>query len=321
MKTAYCIITDINYLPRSLVLYDSLKNYSQESSCHFFCLDEETQKALAQFGIDDKFIIPRRHFLARYEAELAGRHQNEISWTCKPIALEYLIQNVTDIDFVAYIDSDMLFFSDPDIAFQWSQDDDYILTAHNFTLPFFAKFEPIAGHYNAGFIAFKKSEAGIKTLLWWKEQCLRSCPNTPRAGIYSDQKYLDSFHSISGKEIRQNHPGLNIAPWNIDGIHVSKRKQQIFVNDFPLILYHFQGFKIIAKHLFDYYSDRYRIPDIAVKYIYTPYADLLHAKISEFYEMNIPIATYKIGWKQMLRKASDICLQRANLRLAGFLRR
>lgn len=313
MKNAYCVVTDIYYLPRSLVLYDSVENHLRASKFYFFCLDAQTEKTLTELGFGTESIVPREQFLRPYEEALAGRKQNEISWTCKPLALDYILRNTDGIDWAAYLDSDMLFFGDPGDALEWAGNDDYILTEHRFATPFFSKFGPLVGRYNAGFVAIKNSERGMRVLSWWKEQCLRSCPATPQPGLYSDQKYLDSFQEISGEQTRPNHPGLNVAPWNIGGLRVSQRQQHVYVDDFPLILYHFQGFKVITRHIYDYYSDTYHIPKDAVRHIYRPYAKLLHAKISEFHKMALPIATYKVGMKLAVLKAYLLCTGQSNL--------
>ena len=69
--------------------------------------------------------------------------------------------------------------------------------------------------------------------------------------------------------------GANVAPWNIHKYDVSNRDGKVFLNDKPLIYYHFHSFKMsLDDYSYIIQGDRenfYDIREDAVLCIYGPY--------------------------------------------------
>jgi hypothetical protein len=83
---------------------------------------------------------------------------------------------------------------------------------------------------------------------WWADRCLEWCSDTPEAGRFADQGYLDQFDSIVPGVVEITHPGANLAPWNLGGRAVAvasaaELRSSVLVNARPLIFFHFHGLR------------------------------------------------------------------------------
>jgi len=47
------------------------------------------------------------------------------------------------------------------------------------------------------------------------------------------------------------HKGANLAPWNIAGYNISSKQNSVWVDDDPLIFFHFHGLKRVHDRLYD----------------------------------------------------------------------
>jgi hypothetical protein len=87
------------------------------------------------------------------------------------------------------------------------------------------------------------------------------------------------------------HLGVDTAPWNVSQYNVTKASNKIYVNEFPLICYHFHQLRIEDKNHFEYASG-YHFSKNVLKYIYDPYAKTLTKNIEyimkQFPEYTIP---------------------------------
>lgn len=293
MRTSYyCTVLDQYYLPRAWCLFLSLRKFVRTEQIIFFCLDRQSAQALRALHVPEACLRERESFLTPVlEEQCRHRLPNELAWTCKAIALEHLFNTVPDIDWAVYLDSDMFCFHDPGEGLALAGDADFLLTPHRFASSAFAAYEPLVGHYNAGFAAFRNTREGRRLVSWWKERCLESCPSQVENGIYSDQKYLDDLPRETETAPGFCHAGLNVAPWNIQAYAITKRGDKTYVGDSPLILYHFQGFQVVFQELFDYYSGDLLLSDAMTRLIYTPYAKALYGALRVFRELGVPLST------------------------------
>ena len=116
-NTVYCTIFDDNYLARALALYESLMRVNATATFAFFCIDAKSARILTALELERAIIVSHDAFAtAEFLGLRAGRSQGEYCWTCKPFALLYLMRSVPQADWVVYVDTDMMFFADPDDA-------------------------------------------------------------------------------------------------------------------------------------------------------------------------------------------------------------
>jgi len=270
----YCTIFDSAYLSRALALHESLLRASRSAKLAFFCVDEKASELLARMSLERALIVPHAAFgRGALERARATRSRAEYCWTCKPFALLHLAAAAPDTEWAIYVDTDMLFYGDPDSALP-GMEAHYVITPHNFH-PAFDQYAATAGLHNAGYFAMRNTEQGRAVARWWAERCIESCSVTSSELIYADQKYLDRLTSLFPFGGSSDHPGLNAAPWNIERYRLSSADGAPMVDGRPLLLYHFQALRILSNSLVDLYAGNRRISPQARELIYRPYLDAL----------------------------------------------
>ncbi|MDB4214588.1 hypothetical protein N9739_00340 [Burkholderiaceae bacterium] len=269
-NTVYCTIFDDNYLARALALYESLMRVNEAATFAFFCIDAKSAGLLTALKLERSIVVTHDEFAT---AELLGlradRSKGEYCWTCKPFALLYLMRNVPAADWVVYVDTDMMFFADPDEALP-GPDAHYLLAPHGFHSGF-AAHEKSAGRHNAGYVAARCSKQGEQATGWWKDRCVESCSVIPTDTTFADQKYLDQFSELFPFGASARHKGLNVAPWNVENFSVETHSGRVYVDDVPLLLYHFQGLQLFDNGTASLYIGDMRIRDVLRVNIYEPH--------------------------------------------------
>ncbi len=270
MTSVYCTIFDSNYLSRALVLHSSLMRVNRDAFFAFFCIDDRSADLLGGLQLERSIVVRHEEFSSPELAKIQPfRNRGEYCWTCKPIAIEYLMGRIQNADWVVYVDTDMMFFSDPDAVLA-GQEAHYVLTPHRFHRAF-AGFEKGAGKHNAGYVAARRSPIGQEAIGWWKNQCLISCSSIPTETTYADQKYLDYFFELFPLGQSSTQKGLNAAPWNIENYQITKKENMVEVDDMPLVLYHFQGLQLFDDGSASLYVGDRRLGEDLRAAIYMPY--------------------------------------------------
>ena len=279
MRTIYCTVIDANFLSRALALYASIRQFSPNAHFAFFCLDQQTADTLDQLDISQAFVLLAEVCETEELAAVkATRKTNEYCWTLKPFAIDYSRRLAGGFDWAVWLDADMWVFGDIDSVVDSYKDSSCLITPHRFSKDF-EHFEPTVGHYNAGSVAFRNSAAGVKALHWWAERCLESCPSMPTDSTFGDQKYLNRIAFEFPEVTPISSLGFNAAPWNIFGANIKKQNGMVFLGGDPLVLYHFQAFKVLGYRIFDYYADARRLSGKARSLIYRPYAQELTRQV------------------------------------------
>lgn len=273
-RSIYCTIFDSNYVARAITLYSSFIKVNNESLFAFFCIDDQAADLLEKLQLQRCLIIRFEQYATSALLDTQEtRSRGELCWTCKPIAMLHLMESYPNAEWVVYVDTDMMFFSDPDAVFE-STEAHYLLTPHRFHREFLS-YEKSAGKFNAGYLAARTTVEGWNVVTWWKERCLESCSATPGELTYGDQKYLNKFSDLFPCGEESKCLGLNLAPWNIDNYVISMENGLVKVDDELLILYHFQGLQIFDDGSASLYIGNKRIIDTYKRLIYTPYLTAL----------------------------------------------
>jgi hypothetical protein len=288
----YCTILSTAFVPRALALQQSLAKYSPDALFAFYCVDDATA-ALLQKHASAKVRVVRLDECESDQLRVAKRNRtiNEYRWTCKPAVLLHALASSPDLDWAVWLDADMLAFGDLTSELRRYPNASVILTPHRFSLPEFAIYEPTVGRFNAGYVAFRNSDDGSAALNWWMARCLEGCPAVPTDGRYGDQKYLNALPRDFAAVAASESQGLNCAPWNIFAKKVGVLNGSVTVDKSPLLLYHFQGLKIIRDWAFELYAARLRLPKAVREIIYAPYLAVLGPQIRDLAgELKEPLA-------------------------------
>jgi hypothetical protein len=270
----------MTFVPRALALQRSITTHSPDAMFAYYCVDRGSAEFLERHASPTVKVVPPGHYESeQLQAARTRLKLNEYCWTCKPFVLFHALDSFPGLEWAIWLDADMLAFGDLDLEIRRHLDANVILTPHRFSLPEFAAYKPSVGLFNAGYVAFRNTPDGIAALQWWGDKCLEGCPAQPTDDRYADQKYLNAMPQKFQGVAQSNSAGLNCAPWNVFEKKVAGEGCKVMIEKEPLLLYHFQGLKIIRSWAFDLYGAPLRLPQLVRDLIYMPYVDALATQI------------------------------------------
>lgn len=230
----------------------------------------------------------------------------ELNCALKIFFAAYALEKYT-VDKVIFLDSDMLVFESLRFIEEELDKKSILLTPHILT-PFkkdgkrpFEREMLKNGIFNGGFFAVKNNVEGNAFITWWKERMIDQCYVNVKEGMFVDQKWLNLapifFPSLGWLQ----HPGCNAAYWNLHERTISKSDNRYFVNDEPLLFFHFSGYSIDAPNEISRHQDRVAMDDnIAVKELFHLYQRALEKnKHSEIRKLECSYAKNK-SWLRKL---------------------
>jgi hypothetical protein len=275
-KKIICTLFDHRYMPRGLCLIDSIREQGGRQEIWVLALSGECVAAMASLALPGVRVIPleelERHLPALLEAK-ANRQAIEYYFTCMAALHRFIFDTVPEADGTMYVDADMLFFASPDIVFDAIGDAPAAVIPHNFS-PSARQGREKFGLYNAGWSAFRRTPEGETCLNWWLERSIEWCYDRVNDdGRYANQAYLDHFQRIAPHTRVLSHKGFNCAPWNVGGYRVSLRDGHVFVDDQPLVFFHFHGLKLHYNALYFDCHREYGAPTTRIvrNCVYRPY--------------------------------------------------
>jgi hypothetical protein len=246
MYNEYCTILDLNYLPRGLVLYRSLAEVCDRLRLRVFCFDDATRQLLDAMELPGVRTIPLGDVEAGDSGLLAtkrSRSMHEYSWTAKPAICLYSLESEPELTMITYLDSDLMFYSDPALLFGEFDGASIMIVPHR-SVPSVSR-EHLDGTYNGAFLTFRRDENGLAALRWWRKRCVEWCYDRSDGKRFADQKYLDEFGRLFDRvHVLKNEAG-GVAPWNSARYSFEWRDGQLLVNGDPLIFYHYQSFQLV----------------------------------------------------------------------------
>jgi hypothetical protein len=284
----FCTLFDSYYLPKGLVLYDSLCAVCDNFHLYVFAFDDQCYKTLENLKLLQMTVISLKEFETEELLKVKPtRTRAEYCWTCGASTIWYAIQHF-NLDHCTYIDADIMFFSSPKVAFdEFEKENASIVMTEHFT-----KTEDPAGRFCVQFVYFKNDEDGIKALSWWMERCIEWCFARYEEDKFGDQKYLEFFPLKFNNVYVMKNRGVGIAPWNMKQYHYINNDTFIFEGkDYPIVFFHYHGIitdvkfrSLILKTVtFDITTD-------TEKYFFKPFCTR-YKKICETY-LNINIDSF-----------------------------
>ena len=211
------------------------------------CMDDDTARILRQAGLENAVLVTLEEIEDDELKNLRStRNISEYCWTLKPVLMTYVFEHYENIDWLTYLDADMYFYSDPQIIFKECENCSVLLSEHD-SEEHIKFVEESVGRFNAGLVSFKNNISGREALYWWKKECINWCYNTTVTGQFGDQKYLEDIFILFKPVCPVTVPGVNIAPWNEEKYYMNLRENRLYIDDNPLVLYHYCGFRLIDK--------------------------------------------------------------------------
>lgn len=279
---SYVTYFDSGYLARGISLIESLREHGDLSVVWVLCLDSETYSFindLQDSSINALTISDIEAFEPRLLRVKDSRSRMEYYFTCTPLLLKYVQENSPLGHVAIYLDADLFFFQSPEEVLLSLGSGSVGIIEHRYPRSLVKRLSKY-GTFNVGWLAFRKDESGSFCLNWYAEKCLDWCFDTPEPGRYADQGYLDSFPSLTTGVVSIPNIGMNLAPWNSRGHHVTSDSQiksaPLIDGITPLTFFHFHGIKPRGKWFVTsqlvYYSPMHKsIKEL----IYKPYITTL----------------------------------------------
>jgi len=240
----FCTYFDSGYLARGIALYRSLERHVPKFTLHILCFDDVTYDALTRAQLAS-VKLARLIDIEVFDRELLAakgrRSVAEYYFTMTSILPHFLFEAYQEIDAVTYIDADLFFFCDPATVFEEMGDAAVGITPHRFTEQ--NQSHEKYGVYNVGWLTWRREVRAYDCLRWYRCKSLEWCYDVVEDERYADQKYLNFWSSQFAGIHLIHHKGANLAPWNVGNYRISTAGEKIYVDDDPLIFYHFHGLK------------------------------------------------------------------------------
>ena len=281
MTHHFCSYFDHNYLPRALLLVESLRAQGTRFRLHVLCLSDLCARMLTELALPEVELIDMAAIEARYPELLAvkpTRKPIEYMFTTTPFLPAYCLATVPGIEAITYLDADLYFYADPQPVFDHIGARSIGIFPHRFS-PDWARFVEY-GKYNVGWLTFRATPQGMRCLVDYQRDCVAWCFDRDEDGKYADQRYLDTWPETYDGVAVIDMKGANTANFNVDNYAVTERDGGFRCDDDPLIFYHFHGvFLQEDGSYWIHYPKRHGAEEgVVVRRLYRPYlARLLEA--------------------------------------------
>lgn len=237
MRT-YCTLFDKNYLYQGVALHRSLVRHAGEFRLYALCMDSTAHALLTRMGLDSLVPISVEELLTPEIAAVRARTSHgQFCWVCQPLVCQFILDKF-GVDMVTYLESDSLFFSDPEVLFTEMGSKSATLVPHNFSAEF--DNEATAGKFCVQFNAFRNDVSAREILGYWRQGCFKYDKSAPT--VYPGQTCLDEWPQKYPSVCIIRHPGAGVAPWNIRGYEVSVIGSTPHVNGLPVVFYHYHQY-------------------------------------------------------------------------------
>lgn len=256
----YCTYFDKNFIVQGLTCIHTLKKYNKNSFFYILALDTETKLKLESLNLSFIRVIDLNLLIKKFpllNQEKKKRNLNEFFFLLTPF-LVYFLLKYKNINHIAYVDADLIFFSKIDIIEKkLFKKYDILASYHDLN-----KNKVTTGKYNVGFLLFKNNNKVLNQLSIWMKQCVISTTidKCYLDVICGDQKYLENWETnkklkFSGIKIKN----FNIGAWNINENSFLKKGKILMCNNSKLYCLHANFITFNSKHGFFISSKSYNL--------------------------------------------------------------
>lgn len=276
MKAIFTICS-INYLSQAVSLYNTVNIKLKDYKFFIGLVDVIPENFPAKLLPNCTVIPVDKIEITDLDAQSDRYNIVELNTAVKPYFFKYIFQNNPEIDFLIYLDPDIVIFDSFSDLESQSKNYDIVLTPH-YVMPVLTEYSQQEksrikyGHYNGGFLGLRNSENARLFLTWWMIKLQRQCIEDISDGYYVDQRWLDFIPANFNKVLIFKHLGYNVAYWNLHERIINKVEGRYFVNkSIPLLFFHYSSFKITNcdTEEFDYREKRKDILELLHSYAKT----------------------------------------------------
>jgi hypothetical protein len=250
MKIAFTICSN-NYLPQARVLRNTLKENNPEYQFFYFLVDRPLHTVDYKTDLISEVIPIEDIGIPEFDALWKKYNIIELNTSVKASAFRYLINRFPEADLLFYFDPDIAVLTPLKYLETQLETNEFILTPHILQPMALSEQRPNEydfmnfGLYNLGFLGLKNTtQIRDKFLPWWEERLLELCYINTTKGLFVDQLWMTLVPVLFEKVGVLKHPGLNVAPWNIQERKISFNEGKYMINiDHELVFYHFSSYK------------------------------------------------------------------------------
>ncbi len=253
----------MNYMPKALVLGESLKKYNKDVKFYVVLVERELPKEIndEMYKIIDKIILAKDLGYEDFDKFIFKHSIVEASTSVKGQALVHFLEDEKE-EKVLYMDPDIKVYAPLTKLDNLLDEKNVILTPH-ITIPDKNEVDIqnnelcalMHGVYNLGFLAVSNTEEGLRFARWWRDRLHLYCYDDIPRGIFTDQRWVDLAPAMFDVYVLKD-VGHNMAPWNLSNRKLSKDSEgKIIVNEKDeLVFFHFSGFDSGANlGVFEFY--------------------------------------------------------------------
>jgi len=268
---------NINYLNRGLALLESLKRNEASFILYVLCLDDETYNYLQESELSSVSPI-RLEEIENFFPELVNAKANrslvEYFFTLSPALPLYILKKF-GIPQITTLDADIYVYSTLEPIFEEMGSSSILISPHRFSNKL--KYKEIYGLYNVSFQSFKNDDIGLACLKDWLDDCVEWCFDRLEEEKFADQLYLNSWIEKYKSVCVVQHRGAAVAPWNLASHELKIRDSKLYLNNQPLLFYHFHGVKFVSENIVLHNLNEYKVEpsNEIVNHLYGPYVSRL----------------------------------------------
>lgn len=241
----FVTLFDSRFLLLGLTLHASLQKVAPNSRLWIICIDELVEQQINSLNLDHVSTIPLRIIETdELRAVKPTRTVGEYCWTLTPFAPQSVFDLAPDAERVTYLDSDLFFFSSPEIIFsEFESSKKHVLITEHAYAPELDRTAQ-SGRFCVQFMTFRRTQESFGVMKWWQDRCIEWCFDRNEDGKFGDQKYLDQWPALFPNQVHiLSQVDKTLAPWNVD----------YFLSKNPIglmpVFYHFQSFRIVSDKL------------------------------------------------------------------------
>lgn len=242
-KIYICTYFDYNFLPRGLALFYSVKHFHTEFEFYVLTFDNETYNHLLMLNEENLKLISLTDYETYFETSADKfDDKKQYYFSATPNVCLYLLNKNPHIDILLYLDADVYVYNSLKPLYDEFGISSIGFCSHRFH-PIFRFLSRNYGKFNVGVNLFRNSEEGLKCLNDWKNDCDSWYPNKPDypLKIFSDQIFLDSWENKFSEIKIIDNVGIDTAPWNVANYSIRKAFDSYYIDNVPLIIFHFSS--------------------------------------------------------------------------------
>jgi hypothetical protein len=276
----YCTYFDHRYAEQGLAMISSLIRFEKKAVVWVLALTEECEALLQRVALPAIAVVPLRVLLKEspdLEKVRNRRSVVEFYFTANPVFVRFCLEKIPKNQLLTKLDSDLYFYQSPRPVLERAQGHSVIITPHRF--PDWLRHLERFGKFNTGWVSLRNDQAGMVCARDWEQQCLEWCHDRAEPQRYADQKYLDNWPTRHQNVCILDHPGGNLANWNVAGLDLHWDGTMVRVSGEPLVFYHFSGLRRLTSRVFDPQWSQFELKpsSVLIRQVYRPYLEALQA--------------------------------------------